>query len=156
MHHPFVGRAARALLIVAFAASSAACATVTRGTSEAFTVETDPIGAAVKTTAGFACDATPCTFKMSRKAEFDVTVSKPGYKTVNTHVTHQTSGAGGAALAGNVIVGGLIGIGVDAVSGATQELKPNPLVLKLESETQTASAEPAPAAAASSAAGSAN
>ena len=142
MHH-YIGRASRVLLIAAIAASSAACATVTRGTTEAWTVETDPGGAAVKTTAGFACDATPCTFKMSRKAEFDVTITKPGYKTVNTRVTHQTAGAGAAGMAGNVLVGGLIGVGVDAISGATQELKPNPLVIKLEAEGETVAAAPA-------------
>ena len=147
MHH-YIGRASRALLIAAIAASSAACATVTRGTNEAWTVETDPVGATVKTTAGFACDATPCTFKMPRKSEFDVTITKPGYKTVNTRVIHQTAGAGAAGMAGNVLVGGLIGVGVDAISGATQELKPNPLVIKLEAEGETVAAasatEPAP------------
>lgn len=123
-----------ALLIVGACAGSTACATVTRGTNEAWTIETNPIGAAVRTTVGFACDATPCTFKMPRKSEFDVTVTKPGYKTVTTHVTHQTAGAGAAGMAGNVILGGVIGVGVDAVSGATQELKPNPLSLTLEKE----------------------
>ena len=142
MHHPYIRRASRALLIAAIAASSAACATVTRGTTEAWTVETDPGGATVKTTAGFACDATPCTFKMPRKSEFDVTITKPGYKPVTTRVTHQTAGAGAAGMAGNVILGGLIGVGVDAVSGATQEIKPNPLVVKLELEPMSASAEP--------------
>ena len=142
MHH-YVGRASRVLLIAAIAASSAACATVTRGTSEAWTVETDPSGATVKTTAGYACDATPCTFKMPRKSEFDVTITKPGYKTVNTRVTHQTSGAGAAGMAGNVIVGGLIGVGVDAMSGATQELKPNPLVIKMEMDAPVVAASAA-------------
>jgi hypothetical protein len=141
--HIYLQRASRALLIAAVAASSAACATVTRGTTEAWTVETDPGGAAVKTTVGFACDATPCTFKISRKAEFDVTISKPGYKTVNTRVIHQTAGAGAAGMAGNVLVGGLIGVGVDAISGATQELKPNPLVIKLEAEGASVAAAPA-------------
>ena len=144
MHH-YIGRASRALLIAAIAASSAACATVTRGTNEAWTVETDPVGATVKTTAGFACDATPCTFKMPRKSEFDVTITKPGYKTVNTRVIHQTAGAGAAGMAGNVLVGGIIGVGVDALSGATQELKPNPLVVKLEAEGATVAEEAGPA-----------
>lgn len=125
-------RALRALLVAAIAAQSAACATVTRGTTEAWTVETEPGGAAVRTTAGFACDATPCTFKMPRKSEFDVTITKPGYKTVNTRVTNQVSPGGAAGMAGNVLIGGIIGIGVDAVSGATLELKPNPLHIVLE------------------------
>lgn len=38
-------------------------------------------------------------------------------------------------MAGNVLVGGLIGVGVDAASGATKDLRPNPLVLQLVAET---------------------
>ena len=35
-------------------------------------------------------------------------------------------------MAGNVIVGGLIGVAVDAMSGATKKLTPNPVKLTLE------------------------
>jgi hypothetical protein len=38
-------------------------------------------------------------------------------------------------MAGNVILGGLIGAGVDVATGAMMELKPNPLTVKLEAET---------------------
>lgn len=143
-------RLGRVLMVVAVGLSATACATVTRGTNEAWTVETDPSGAAVKTTAGFACDATPCTFKMPRKSEFEVTISKPGYKTYTGHVTHAVAGAGAAGVAGNVLVGGVIGLGVDAVSGAAMDLKPNPLKVALEkdekiAETPSATATPQPA-----------
>jgi hypothetical protein len=37
-------------------------------------------------------------------------------------------------MAGNVPVGGIIGVGVDAATGATKELKPNPLVIEIEPE----------------------
>jgi hypothetical protein len=40
----------------------------------------------VTTTNGFSCDATPCTFKMKHNAEFDVAVSKPGYRTYTNHL----------------------------------------------------------------------
>lgn len=130
--------AARAAVIVCAGASLAACATVTRGTQEAWTVQTDPSGASVKTSIGFACDQTPCTFKMPRKSEFDVTIAKPGYVTVQTRVTHQTANGGAAGMAGNVLVGGLIGIGVDATSGATQDIVPNPLIVKLEAKVADA------------------
>lgn len=129
-----LSNALRAAAILCAALSSTACATVTRGSSEAWTVETDPIGAQVRTTAGFACDATPCTFKMPRKSEFTVTLTKPGYKTVTTQVVHEISGAGGAGMAGNVILGGIIGAGVDVATGAMMDLKPNPLVVKMERE----------------------
>lgn len=126
-------RALRALIVAAIAAQSAACATVTRGTKEAFTVESEPAGASVTSTQpDVHCDATPCTFKIPRKSEFSITIAKPGYKTVNTNVTNQVSSGGAAGMAGNVLVGGIIGIGVDAASGATKELKPNPLHVVLE------------------------
>lgn len=134
MHH-YTKRLVRVLLIAGVAAQATACATVTRGTKEAFTVESEPAGAKVTSTLlEVSCDATPCTFKIPRKSEFDITIAKPGYKTVNTRVTNQVAGAGAAGMAGNVLVGGIIGIGVDAVSGATLELKPNPLKVVLEAE----------------------
>ena len=106
--------------------SLGACATVTRGTNTAWEVQTDPDGARVETSNGHMCPATPCSIKMPRKSEFTATVTKPGYKPATVTVTHKTSGAGAAGVAGNVLVGGLIGIGVDAVSGASQDLVPNP------------------------------
>jgi hypothetical protein len=108
--------------------------TITRGANDAWTVNTTPVGAAVKTSNQFACDATPCTFKMPRRSEFDVTITKAGYKAWTGHVTHHVGGAGGAGMAGNVLVGGLIGMGVDASSGAMLDLVPNPLSVTLEKD----------------------
>lgn len=53
-------------------------------------------------------------------------------------MTHRTAGAGGAGMAGNVILGGLIAAAVDANSGATQDLVPNPLVVHLTPAVATA------------------
>jgi hypothetical protein len=130
-------------LLVALAATVAAsgCATITRGTTEAWTVETDPVGASVSLSSGENC-TTPCTLKKKRKDAFQVTLKKDGYQSVETQVLSQTSGAGAAGMAGNVIIGGLIGIGVDAASGATKDLKPNPLVVKLEPIVSAASDQP--------------
>jgi len=121
--------------------SLSACATITRGSNDAWQVNTDPIGAKVETSNGHMCPATPCAIRISRKAEFTATVTKPGYKTATVTVTHKTAGAGAAGMAGNVILGGVIGLGVDAVSGASQDLTPNPANLKLEKE-EVATAKP--------------
>ena len=127
------------------AASLCACATITRGTTQAFEVRTTPAGAAVETTNGLYCKATPCVFQnVARNANFTVTITKPGYKTVTSNVTNTTAGGGGAAMAGNIIFGGLIGAGVDATNGSMQDLVPNPLEVVLEVDT---GASPAPAAA---------
>jgi hypothetical protein len=128
----------RILMLAGLCLALGGCATVTRGSNDTWTVNTEPSGASVKTTNQFFCEATPCTFKMARKSEFDVTISKAGFKTWNGHVTHHVSGAGGAGMAGNVILGGIIGIGVDAYSGAMNDLAPNPLTVKLEKEEQHA------------------
>lgn len=116
------------------------CATITRGRTEAFTVETDPSGAHVATTLGMTCDATPCVFpKVNHEADFAVTITKAGYQTWTGAVTHQTAGGGAAGMAGNVLLGGIIGAAVDANNGATQELVPNPLHVTLEPATQPGS-----------------
>lgn len=109
-----------------------ACASVTRGSTDAWEVNSDPIGARVETTNGFSCDATPCAMRMKRKSEFVATVTKPGYKPATISVTHKTAKAGAAGMAGNVLVGGLIGVVVDSSTGATQDLVPNPAFVKLE------------------------
>lgn len=116
----------------------AGCATVARGTNDTWSVNTTPTGAAVRTTNQFFCDATPCTFKMPRKAEFDVTITKAGYKTWTGHVTHHVSGAGSAGFVGNALIGGVIGAGVDVASGATLNLVPNPLNVTLEQDEAVA------------------
>ncbi len=133
----------KALLVAALIAPLGACATITRGSSEAFVVETEPSGASVQTSNGLSCNATPCTFpNVKRDSSFSVTVSKPGYETSTHNVTHQMAGAGGAGMAGNLLLGGIIGAAVDANSGATRELVPNPL--RIVMSPIVAPAPPAP------------
>jgi hypothetical protein len=148
-----LSRLGRAAFVATIAATSAACATVTRGTDVAFTVTSEPSGAAVQTTNGHTCEATPCTFRVRRRGEFDVTLTKPGYRTATTHIRSEMSTGGGVALAGNAIVGGLIGVGVDAATGAMNDLRPNPLNVVLQSETSTASTAAPEASAAAPPAG---
>jgi hypothetical protein len=44
------------------------------------------------------------------------------------------AGAGGAGFLGNALIGGVIGAGVDATSGAMLDLSPNPLNVQLEKD----------------------
>lgn len=121
--------------IVALAAaglSLAGCASVTRGSSTAWEIATSPPGAEVKTTNGMQCKSTPCSIKMKRRSDFVATVTKEGYKPVEVQVTHKIGNGGGMGMAGNVLVGGLIGAAVDGASGAMFDLTPNPVSLSLE------------------------
>ena len=68
--------AARAAIVGGALSALGGCATITRSSSDTWTVQTEPSGAAVRTSNQFACDETPCTFKMARKAEFTVTIAK--------------------------------------------------------------------------------
>jgi len=126
--------ALHALVVVGLSASLGACATVTRGTTTQFAVESTPPGAAVKTSTGFSCDSTPCSMKMPRKEAFDATVSKAGYKPVTVHINSSVGAGGGAGFAGNMVAGGILGMGIDAASGAMDDLKPNPLKVDLAAE----------------------
>lgn len=125
-------RLVRVSAVLCAAGSLAACATVTRGSKDAWVVNTEPSGAKVETSNGHQCPSTPCAIKISRKAEFTATITKPGYKPATVSVTHKTATAGAAGVAGNVLLGGVIGLGVDVATGASQDLTPNPVNLKLE------------------------
>ena len=140
MRRYFSGMAALAL-----ASTLGACATVTRGTTTQFTVDSSPPSAQVKTSTGFTCEATPCTFKMPRKEKFVVTVSKAGYKTATMQIDSTLAGNGAVGFLGNALIGGVIGAGVDIASGATNDLTPNPAHITLEAEA-TANAAAAPTA----------
>ena len=119
------------LAAAGLAVALSGCATVTRGTKEMWYADSRPGEATVRTDHGHQC-RTPCWLKLPRKDEFGVTVSKQGYKDFQTRVLNSIAAGGGVAMAGNVIAGGLIGVGVDALSGATLSLYPNPLVVILE------------------------
>jgi hypothetical protein len=121
----------RLVFACAVALALGGCATVTRGTDDQIQVNSDPQGATVQTSLSQQC-MTPCTLKVGRKDEFSVTVAKPGYAPQTVFVGTKVAGAGAAGFAGNVLVGGVIGMGVDAATGATLEHFPNPVTVILQ------------------------
>lgn len=121
----------------ALAASSAlaclfagGCATITRGTTTDVVFHSEPPGAAMETTNGFWC-TTPCTLDMPRSDRFVATFSLPGYQNQTVAVESQVSSGGAVGMAGNLLVGGVIGGVVDATSGAMNDLVPNPVSVRL-------------------------
>lgn len=117
-------------IVILVLGMSSGCATITRGTTEAFVVESDPPGADVRFSSGETC-RTPCTITKRRKDNFVVYITRDGYEPAEVSVLNQTAGAGAAGMAGNVLIGGLIGMAVDAGSGAMKELVPNPVSVRL-------------------------
>lgn len=122
----------RYLAIVAVAASVSGCASIVRGTSELVHFQSQPPGAAVTTNRQYSCAATPCTLQIDRSEQFDATFRLAGYAPQTISVRTQVSGGGAAGMAGNVLIGGVIGVGVDAVTGAALDHTPNPVIANLQ------------------------
>ena len=112
-------------LLAAAILAAGGCATVTRGSTEAETFTSKPAGAVVTTGLGKSCQ-TPCAMRIDRKESFWATF-KHGRDVRKVHVTVKSSSDGTAATAGNFIAGGIIGVAVDAGSGATLDHVPNPV-----------------------------
>lgn len=104
------------------------------GTDEPIAFISDPPGAQVVMTNGYACPATPCSLKVERSDEFDATFSKAGCQTQIVPVRTKLANAGAAGFAGNIIAGGVIGMGVDAATGASYDHVPNPVQVTLVPE----------------------
>ncbi len=119
------------ILTATIASLLGGCATVTRGTTNDIQITSEPSSAHAKTSTSQTC-TTPCVMKMGRKDEFQVVFNKDGYKEAIIPVKTQIAGAGIAGAAGNILVGGIVGLGVDAYSGATLEHFPNPVHAVLE------------------------
>jgi PEGA domain len=124
----------RILACVALCAILGGCASVTRGTTETISVASTPSGAEA-TISGLEAPTvctTPCAFVAKRNADITVTVVKEGYEPQIVPLTKDIPAAGAAGFAGNVLAGGLIGMGVDAATGAATDHKPNPVIVTLQ------------------------
>jgi hypothetical protein len=120
--------------IVALCAVAGGCASVTRGTTENLSIVSTPPGAEA-TISGLdvptAC-VTPCAVVVKRNADISVAFQKEGYQPQIIQLTKEVPATGAAGFAGNILLGGLVGMGVDAVTGAATDHKPNPVAAILE------------------------
>jgi hypothetical protein len=124
----------RLLLAAALALPCVGCASVVRGTTENISIATTPAGATAEISGleiPTAC-VTPCVVQAKRNADITVAISKDGYEPQVIPLTKEVPGTGAAGFAGNLLAGGLIGMGVDAATGAAQDHKPNPVIVTLQ------------------------
>ena len=112
----------KTMAALALPALATGCATATRGTTEQVVINYAPATATVTTSLNHTCRSSPCTIEVSREKRFVVTAAAPGYEMQTVAVNTKLAGRGTAAFAGNVLVGGVIGMGVDAATGATLDL----------------------------------
>jgi hypothetical protein len=123
----------RVLGVVALAAALGGCASVTR-TTENISISSTPAGAEA-TISGLevptAC-VTPCAIVAKRNADITVSFAKEGYEPEVVQLAKEVPATGAVGFAGNIVAGGLVGMGVDAVTGAAQDHKPNPVIVTLK------------------------
>jgi hypothetical protein len=112
-----------ALILVMCAAlaglSLSACATIIHGTRQEVGISSSPTGAEVWVD-NIKMGETPVVAKLRRKDTHTVKLILPGYQPYETTITRSVSGW----VWGNIAVGGLIGLGVDAISGGMYKLSP--------------------------------
>jgi len=122
---------------VVAAVNLSACATVVNGTKDTLKITSTPSQANVNITdiSGDLTDrtcTTPCEIELKRKKTYDVSIAKEGFSPYKILVEPKLSAGNIAASTGNVLAGGIIGIGVDHATGAGKDLKPNPLIITLQ------------------------
>jgi hypothetical protein len=106
------------------------CATIIQGTTQEVGRTTDPPEANLCVD-GRENYKSPAKITMKRKDDHIVEVTKEGFEKENINIKSVISGV----VAGNLLLGGLIGIGVDALSGGANRLEPENINVRLRSST---------------------
>ncbi|WP_275789004.1 translation initiation factor 2 [Pararhizobium gei] len=96
------------------------------------TINALPEDASIRTSLGPGCPRSPCTFPVKRRDSFTAFAEREGYKPGSIQIGTKVSGGGAAGFAGNVLVGGVIGMGVDAYNMSSYDHFPNPAFIVLE------------------------
>jgi hypothetical protein len=118
------------LLILSLLAILSGCATIVQGTTQEVGITTDPSEAnlLVDNKENY---KSPAKITMKRKDDHIVEVTKEGFEKENINIKSVISGV----VAGNLLLGGLIGIGVDALSGGANRLEPDNINVRLRPST---------------------
>jgi PEGA domain len=98
------------------------CATIIHGTRQDVGISSTPTGASV-TIDNLQSGTTPVFSKLRRKENHVVRISLAGYQPMDLTLTSSVSGW----VWGNLAIGGLVGLAVDAISGGMYKLSPQEL-----------------------------
>jgi hypothetical protein len=155
--------------IAALAVIAGACATVTRGTTDQVQFDSVPSGAEVRTVIEPPCGdkpcptpdvdgkyaaadfspqpgpscTTPCALTFKRGERITATFTKTGYHVATMPILPVVAGTGALGVAGNVVVGGALGMVTDAATGAAFDHQPNPAIATLRPMAGAPAATPA-------------
>ena len=113
-------------LVAAIAVALSGCATITKGTTQAVALNTPGAVAAQCTlnssAIGTKVVTTPATITLDKSQEsITVLCKKECFQDGGTVIASNTE----TMAAGNLLVGGVVGLGIDAVSGAMNKYNPD-------------------------------
>ncbi len=125
-------RLLRAALVLAIACQIGACAAIFQGTHENIPVQSAPSGASVATNPATGTFTTPTTLDLQRKETYVLTFTAAGYSPASfTISSHLQAGY----VVADVLLTGLIGVVVDAATGAWYSLHPESATVSLTRTT---------------------
>jgi len=108
------------LALIAAVALLAGCGTIMHGAHQDLSISSTPQGAKVETTPASATYTTPATVTLERNHEYVLTFTKDGYTRATLNIRKDI---GPGTLIADVFLG-LVGVIVDAVTGAWYGLNP--------------------------------
>lgn len=106
------------------------CATIVSGSKQNVRFDSNPSSATIfidEVEVG----KTPFEIKLARNSEHDVQIKLDGYQTYNTSLTKKFN----AWYLGNILIGGIIGLIVDPITGAIYNLTPSEINAQLNKGT---------------------
>lgn len=106
------------------------CATIIHGPNQTIGVNSNPSSARV-TVDGQAFGTTPAMVKLASKSTHVIKVELEGYLPFEATVTKKISGW----VWGNIVIGGIPGLAIDAVTGSLYRLTPEQLTAQLSRQS---------------------
>lgn len=116
----------KVLSLILTAGLMSSCASVINGRTQDVGISSNPAGALVKVD-GIDKGMTPCNLLLKRDESHTVTIEKEGYQPASATLSKSVSGW----VWGNVLIGGLVGLGVDAITGGFWTLEPENVSVQL-------------------------
>lgn len=119
------------LAALAFALSTAGCATIISGEKQALKITSVPESADITITTegglGVFVGKTPAVIELPRRRFYKVVAEVPGYLPATVRIDQELNGW----FCGNILCGGVVGVVIDYATGAMWNLDPDTLVIML-------------------------
>jgi phosphoketolase len=131
--------------ISAFGAALSGCASIVEGTTQSIAVTTPPADGAkcvLTSSEGTYYVTTPGNVTVHKtKNDLDVSCRRDGFKDAHATIPSHFNGA----TAGNILAGGVIGLGIDAATGANYNYPTEYAITMMPAEAAPMNSMPAPA-----------